>query len=297
MEYKRGRYSWLLRPILIIFDLIVINALAFYFFNFNQSNLYFFSSEILNNKHFLYVLYSIFFWMISTSLLRFYEVYRYTSSINIISLIIKQFLAFGIIVYAFIGAFRSIDTPAFTTLKYLLLSFLIISTAKLVSYYILKSYRSFLKGNVRRVVIIGKGEGAQELKQLFNKRKELGYTIKATFANTDSNAFTGDIEASFQFLSNDKSIDEIYCAIDELTEKQVNDYVKYAEINHCNIKFIPKTNKLLTSRLKTDYYNYLPVLSMPEVTLNNDFNKFIKRIFDVVFSSLIIIFILSWLVP
>jgi len=36
---------------------------------------------------------------------------------------------------------------------------------------------------------------------------------------------------------------------------------------------------------------------MPEVTLNNDFNKFIKRIFDVVFSSLIIIFILSWLVP
>lgn len=297
MEYKRGRYSWLLRPILIIFDLLVINVLAFYFFNFNQSSLYYFDIQILNNKHFLYVVYSIFFWMISTSLLRFYEVYRYTSSINIISLIIKQFLAFGIIVYAFIGAFRSIDTPAFTTLKYLLLSFLFISTAKLVSYYILKSYRSFLKGNVRRVVIIGKGEGAQELKQLFTKRKELGYTIKATFANTDSKSYTGNISDSFQFLSNDKSIDEIYCAIDELTEKQVNDYVKYAEINHCNIKFIPKTNKLLTSRLKTDYYNYLPVLSMPEVTLNNDFNKFIKRIFDVIFSSLIIIFILSWLVP
>lgn len=297
MEYKRGRYSWLLRPFLIIFDLVVINVLAFYFFNFNQSDLYFFSSEVLNNKHVLYIAYSTFFWLISTSLIRFYKVYRYTSTINIILLIVKQFLAFSIIVYAFIGAFRSVDIQAFTTLKYLLFSFLLITVAKLLSYYGLKSYRSFLSGNVRRIIIIGKGEGAQELKQLFTNRKELGYTIKATFANSDSKAFTGSISDSYEFLKNDKSIDEIYCAIDELSEKQVNDYVKYAEINHCNIKFIPKTNKLLTSRLKTDYYNYLPILSMPEITLNNEFNKFLKRVFDIIFSLLVIVFVLSWLVP
>ena len=64
MEYKRGRYSWLLRPFLIVFDLFVINVLAFYFFNFNNEKLYFFSSDIFNNKHFLYLIYSIVLWIV-----------------------------------------------------------------------------------------------------------------------------------------------------------------------------------------------------------------------------------------
>ncbi|WP_397364224.1 exopolysaccharide biosynthesis polyprenyl glycosylphosphotransferase [Olleya sp. R77988] len=297
MEYKRGRYSWLLRPFLIIFDVIIINVLAFYSFNFNEANLYFFSSALLNNKHLLYIIYSIVLWLVSTSFIKFYEVYRYTSAVNIISLLIKQFLVFAIIVFAFIGVFRSINIQAFDTLKYLLYSFSLISAIKLLSFYALKTYRSYLKGNVRRVVIIGKGEGAQELNQLFSKRKELGYNIIATFADSKTKTLTGSITDSFEFLKDNKEVDEIYCAIDELTEKQVNDFVKYAEINHCNIKFIPKTNKLLTKRLKTDYYNYLPVLSMPEIALNNDFNKFMKRIFDVVFSLLIIVFVMSWLTP
>lgn len=297
MEYKRGRYSWLLRPFLIIFDLVIINILAFYFFDFNKDNLYFFSSAFFNNKHLLYIVYSVVFWMASTSFLKFYEVYRYTSAVNIISLLIKQFFVFSIIVYAFIGVFRSIDIQAFTTLKYLSFSFSLITITKLVSYYGLKTYRSFLKGNIRRVIIIGKGEGAQELQQMFTNRKELGYTIKGVFADSQNQKFTGSIKDSFSFLEQDKSVDEIYCAIDELSEKQVNDYVKYAEVNHCNIKFIPKTNKLLTKRLKTDYYNYLPVLSMPEIALNSDFNKFMKRTFDVAFSLFIFVFILSWLTP
>jgi len=279
MEYKRGRYSWLIRPLLVIIDISIINILAYYFFTFNKDNLYFFSSAFLNNKHLLYILYSVALWLVSTSFLKFYEVYRYTSAVNIFSLLIKQFLVFGIIVYAFIGVFRSIDVQAFQTLKYLGFSFLLIGIIKLLSYYGLKTYRSFLSGNVRRVIIIGKGQGAQDLKRLFTNKKE------------------GNIKDSFEFLKQDSGIDEIYCAIDELTEKQVNDYVKYAEINHCNIKFIPKTNKLFTKRLKTDYYNYLPVLSMPEVALKNDFNKFIKRSFDVGFSLLMIIFVLSWLTP
>lgn len=195
------------------------------------------------------------------------------------------------------GVFRSIDVQSYTTLEYLLSCFVGISTVKLVSFYGLKSFRTFLRGNVRRVVIIGKGEGAQELNQLFTKRKALGYSIKGVFADSDNQEFTGNIADSFKFLNEDKGIDEIYCAIDELTEKQVNDYVKYAEINHCNIKFIPTTNKLLTKRLKTDYYNYLPILSMPEVALNNDFNKFVKRMFDVIFALIIIVLVLSWLTP
>jgi putative colanic acid biosynthesis UDP-glucose lipid carrier transferase len=203
-------------------------------------------------------------------------------------------LVYSIIVFAFIGVFRSINLQAFTVLEYIFYSFTAIASIKILSFYILKSVRSFLKGNLRYVVIIGSGESIYDLKNILSK-KELGYNIEAVFSNSPQENLTGDIKASFKFLENNQHIDEIYCAIDELSEKQVNEYVKYANINHCNIKFVPNTLKLYTKRLNTDYYNYLPVLSIQEAALNNDFNKFLKRTFDVLFSLFIILFILSWL--
>ena len=295
MEYKRGRFSWLLRPALIVYDIFIINIFAHYFLSFNEQDLYFFSSDFFNNKQLLYLIYTILFWLISTALLCFYEVYRYTSLLNIISLLVKQFVVFLISVFAFIGIFRSINLEAFTVLSYIIWVFLAISFVKILSFLILKSFRSYLKGNLRNIVIVGEGDNIDELINIFTKKKELGYNIRAFFSNKNSKNRTGTIEDSFKYLKQNQSIDEIYCAIDELSEKEVNEFVKYANINHSNIKFIPKTSKLFTKKLRTDYYMYLPVLSIQEGALSDDFNKFIKRSFDVLFSLFVIIFILSWL--
>jgi len=295
MEYKRGRYSWLLRPFLIVFDLFVINILAFQFFNFNNENLYFFSIPTLNNKHLLYIIYSIVFWLLTAFFLKFYKVYRYTSLLNILSLLLKQFCFYSIIFYAFVGIFRSINIQAFDTFSYLLSSFLLISFLKIISFYALKKYRAFFKGNMRKVIIIGNNSNAKELSILFKNNKELGYKLLGIFSDNDSANLSGGLSESFSLLETNKNVDEIYCAIDELNKKQINEYVKYANINHCNIKFISSSKRLYSKRLKTDFYNYLPVLSIQEVALNNDINKFIKRVFDIVFSLIVIMFVLSWI--
>ena len=295
--HVKGRYSWLLRPSFVVFDLCVINILVFWFFDFNTQDLYFFESSFWNNKHLLFILYTIIFWPLSSLFLKFYNVYRFTSVSHIFSLLIKQLLAYTLIMYAFIGIFRSIDVQAFVTFKYLMLSFGIIGLGKIIGYYGLKKYRAVLDGNIRRVIIIGNSSGAQELERLFRNNKELGYKLLGIFSDKKGDEITGTIEESFDFIAEEQGIDEIYCAIDELTEKHVNDYVKFASMNMINIKFIPNTKKLFTKRLKTDYYNYLPVLSIQEVALNYHLNRFIKRTFDIVFSLFIIIFLLSWLVP
>lgn len=294
MEFKRGRYSWLLRPFLIIYDLVIINVFAHYFLRLNEEDLYFFSFQFFNNKYLLYFIYSVVFWMSSTIYLKFYKVYRYTSALNIITLLVKQFLFFLIIGFAFMGVFRSVNISAFVTFKYSLYSFLAIGFLKLLSFYLLKSFRLYLKGNKRNVIIIGKGVKALELKKLFNDKKELGYNVLGIFSNSKNHAFTGTIHDSFELLKKSSFIDEIYCSMDELTEKEVNDYVKFANIKHCNIKFISNDKGFITKRLKTDYYDYLPVLSIKEAALNDGFNKFIKLSFDVVFSLFIIVFVLSW---
>ncbi|MFD2917018.1 exopolysaccharide biosynthesis polyprenyl glycosylphosphotransferase [Psychroserpens luteus] len=294
MEFKRGRYSWILRPILITYDLFVLNIFAYYLLNFNDENLRFFSLKIFNNKYLLYFIYSVILWLVSTYFLKFYKVYRYTSLLNIISLIFRQFFVYGFITFAFVGVFRSINIQAIDTIKYLVYAFGAIALIKLLSYYVLKSVRVYLKGNLRNIVVIGKGDSVKQLKKIFLDKKELGYKIIGVFNNEAINN-DGTIKDSFSFLEGNNRVDEIYCAIDELTEKQINEYVRYANLNHCNIKFIPNSNKLFTKRLKIDFYNYVPVLSIQEVALNNELNKFLKRSFDIIFSLFIIIFVLSWL--
>lgn len=295
MEYIRGRYSWLLKPILICYDIFVINIFAFYLLDINDDNFHFFSSKWLNNKSILLFIYSVLFWIISTRVFNFYKVYRYTSFLNIISLLIKQFIVFGVIAFAFMGVFRSISIPATTTLNYLFWSFVAIGFIKLLCFYILKTFRLFLNGNLRNVIIAGSGESINELKEIFTKKKGLGYNLKGVFSDSISENNTGTISDSFKFLEKNQNIDEIYCAIDELSEKEVNEFVKFANLNQCNIKFVPNTQKLYTKRLRTDYYTYLPVLSIQEGALNDDLNKYIKRTFDMVFSVFILIFVFSWL--
>lgn len=295
MNFKRGRYSWLIRPFLVIYDVFILNIFAYYLLDFNYSSLYFFSSETLNNKYLLFVVYSTILWLVSTFFTKFYKVYRYTSLLNIFSLLFRQYLVFTIITYAFIGVFRSINISAFETLKYLLYSFLAIAVIKLLSFYALRTFRLYLKGNTRNVIIVGCNESAMSLRKMFTDKKDLGYVLKAVFCDSDKS--DGTIEESFEYLkSNEQNIDEIYCSIDELSQKQVNKFVQFANINHSNIKFIPnKTEQIVTKRLKADYYGYLTVLSVQEVALNDDFNWILKRIFDILFSIMIIVFVLSWL--
>nr|WP_255449786.1 exopolysaccharide biosynthesis polyprenyl glycosylphosphotransferase [Seonamhaeicola sediminis] len=263
--------------------------------DFNDGSLYFFSSDFLNNKNLLYCIYSVLLWLISTFFINFYKVYRYTSVLKIFSLLVKQFLIYGVIVYAFLGVFRSINLSAFTTLNYLLYSFLAIAFLKLSSYYALKAVRAYLKGNQRNIVIVGGGESVKEILKIFNQKKELGYNIKGLFNADKSIKSDGTIEESFSFLRNNTQIDEIYCAIDQLSEKQVNEFVKCSNMNNFNIKFVPSNFKFFTKRLHVDYYNYLPVLSIQEVSLNNEFNKLIKRNFDILFSLIVVVLVLSWL--
>jgi putative colanic acid biosynthesis UDP-glucose lipid carrier transferase len=49
--------------------------------------------------------------------------------------------------------------------------------------------------------------------------------------------------------------------------------------------------------LKYEYYDYIPILSIRAIPLQESLSKFIKRLFDILFSSCIIIFVLSWLTP
>ena len=71
----------------------------------------------------------------------------------------------------------------------------------------------------------------------------------------------------------------------------------FCENNFKILKFISERGGILSKKLQSDTYGFSTVQSLRPMPLSNDYNSFIKRFFDIVFSFLVIVFILSWVTP
>lgn len=279
--FKQGRYSGYLRPISYIIDLCILNLLALFVF-------------FTNINPIKFVIIISFSWIFLSIYSRFYEVYRYTREIVIINLIFRQFILFTLVVFAFSGLFDNLNLDSKTIFQYVLFSFIIIGVIKFSIYFLLQKYRSDFGGNFRKTVIIGRNKQTLGLENFFNKNPEYGYSHKKTFNLKDKTE--QELVSCFDFIVHEK-IDEIYCSISELSNKQLNMVIDFADNNLKILKFLPDNKEIYSKRLKYEYYNYIPIISLRNIPIEDSFNLLIKRTFDIVFSSFVIVFILSWLTP
>ena len=279
--FKHGRYSGYLRPISYLIDLVIINSLAI---------LYFF----LDVDPVTYVLFMSFAWILLSVTSKFYEVYRYTREVTILALIIRQLLLFTLLVFAFYGYYNELKITASTIFKYVLSSFLLITIFKFTIYYLLQKYRAEFGGNYRTTVIFGQNKNTIALEGFFKKNPEYGYLHKKTF--NFNGEYLHDLEQCFDYIIGE-NIDEIYCSISELSSEQINQVVDFADNNLKILKFLPDNKEIYAKKLKYEYYDYIPILSLRNIPLQDSINQVFKRIFDILFSSAVIIFLLSWLTP
>lgn len=280
MDYKKGRYSSLIKPLFGFTDLFIINMTVFYF-EINLKNAYAFG---------LYISIS---WIIIAVKNHFYEVQRHTRLIQIAPLLFRQIIFFAIALYAFIGFFKQPNVSRLAMGNYLLLVFLLISIFKFLTIFLLKKYRTILRGNIRKVIVIGDNEKARQLIKTFNTRLDFGYKFHAKFSGKNDD-FT--LDNCFNYII-ENNIDEIYFSVAELSNKQINRLIDFADNNLRELKFIPDNKEIYSKKLKYEYYDYIPILSLRAIPLQESVNKFVKRLFDILFSLFIIVFVLSWLTP
>ena len=124
------------------------------------------------------------------------------------------------------------------------------------------------------------------------KKKSRGYRhIKTILLAENEN-----LQKHFKFII-DQNIDEIYCSLSSLNQLQIKAMVDFAENNLKTIKFLPSHSNIYSKKLRYETYDYVPILSLRNILLEDSFNIFIKRFFDVCFSVLVIFCVLSWLAP
>lgn len=280
MAYKQGRYSIYIKPLFGLIDFGII-IFTFLFFNINVKNIPFFLT------------YALLSWIVISLSNHFYEIQRHTKMIHIATLLLKQIIFLSVLLYAFIGFFKQPNISRLALGNYIVtVSFLLI-LFKISSFFLLKRYRAVLGGNRRNVIVVGKNEKTRQLIEIFNKKSDFGYFFKAQFDVNDSGF---SLEKCFDFIISN-NIDEIYFSARELSNKQIIKLIDFADNNLRELKFIPDNKEIFSKKLKYEYYDYIPILSLREIPLQEPIYKFLKRVFDIMFSSIVIIFILSWLTP
>ena len=282
---QTGRYSKYIRPINVLFDLSIIMGLSLFFF------------RELNLNQFYYLLYQTLTWIIIAVIVKYYEVYRFTTPVEIVTKLIKQFSVFLLVVIAFFPFAKTAIFSGKAIAIFMTISFCIIVTFKYFWFFYLKKYRIVTGSNFRNAVIIGFTTEAIRLKEVFETRKDYGYRFLGYFSDKKQNPeIKGRIEDLNQFVIDNK-VDEIYCSLNEISNEKLKELVEFADDNKKAIKFIPDTKEIFSKNLKVDYYELFPVLSLQKTQLHNPIIKGVKRAFDVLFSLFVIVFLLSWLIP
>ncbi|MGV6828241.1 MAG: exopolysaccharide biosynthesis polyprenyl glycosylphosphotransferase [Flavobacteriales bacterium] len=280
MIFKNGRYSGFIRPISYGIDLCIIHLLGFPFFN----------QKITFVNYILFITFS---WIFTSIANKFYDVFRFTSLPKIFYLLSKQIVLFTLLVFAFFGFYNQLEKETTAIFSYILKVFSLITLAKLAMYFLLKKYRKFLGGNFRKVVIVGINQKTEQLRKFFTENPEYGYQLVTSFSIKQE---YNELEEILNYIKSNE-VDEIYSSIAELSEKQLQDLINFADNNLKVLKFIPDNKEIFSKRLDFNYYGYIPIISLRSTPMDNSLNLFLKRSFDIVFSLLVVIGILSWLTP
>ena len=232
-------------------------------------------------------------WIVLSLKNEFYVINRYSKVPIVFRKLSTQFIFLFLILYAFIGFFKQPEMSRLALAQYFGLVTLAISSIKFINYFLLIRYRRKFKGNLRNVTVIGENKKTDQLISVFRNRTEFGYNFLKQFSPKEPKF---EIRECFSYILKNK-VDEIYCSISELKDNELTSFINFADNNLKTLKFIPDNKNILAKKLKFEYYDYIPILSLRDIPLHSSINSFLKRSFDVIFSAIVILGLLSWLTP
>lgn len=191
-----------------------------------------------------------------------------------------------------LAAFLQLDfSPSFYLLFYGLL-FVTFPVVNLLCGLVVKKIRKH-GYNQTRVAIVGTSEAAKRLADTLLSDSGFGYKIVGYFDNErlpdfDRN-YLGDLNELEKYASR-KDIDEIYFTLVGEKAENMPRTVKIANDNVIKFYYVPKISRYVRGNFQLHKINMIPLLTLMKNPLSIPVNRFSKRLFDITFSSIFLIF-------
>ncbi|RZA01942.1 MAG: undecaprenyl-phosphate glucose phosphotransferase [Sphingobacteriaceae bacterium] len=243
-------------------------------------------------------------WLLATNITGLYERVLNRDSIRTYQSFFKTYLLFVsficFIILTAIGEQTYLITRSY--LFYSLVLFgLLVGIWKLIFLAIRKSKRNLLMDS-RTIIIVGSGRVGQDIFEYFEHYKHSGYKVLGFFDDkaarvADIGLYLGSIDDCIGYVL-ENNVDEIFCALPVSQSDKIEQLMLKADKHLIRFKIIPEYYINSKKRsMVVQNFDHIPVISVRPEPLESMFNRMIKRLFDIVFSLFVIIFIISWLFP
>jgi Undecaprenyl-phosphate glucose phosphotransferase len=289
------KYSTIFRGIHIGIDYLLLNLSLYIAFILEQPD---FTLEMPSDEH------KLFFWILN--LLWFFSTQMSDLYTNILKRemqpIVKSTLISLIIFVGIPLVMRTLLPTSGVTHTY----FLYISLVFLLAMISWKTLYVFLRQNIhkllvekKKIVIIGTGSANMDLYAYLAANPQLGYQVEGIF---DDNSTTnlanikllGKVKDAMSYVAAN-SITEVFCTLPSAEKEKINRLMQQADQQMVRFRLVPDIKGLADKNAKL--YDYIPVITARQEPLENKANEMTKRVFDLLFASFVMVFLLSWLIP
>jgi putative colanic acid biosysnthesis UDP-glucose lipid carrier transferase len=165
-----------------------------------------------------------------------------------------------------------------------------------VFYFYLNKIIINKKLNFKNVVIVGFGDLAWEMRKFFRLHPEFGFRFLGYFDQNIQNREVHSLEHLDSFCKAN-NVQEIYCCLPYTDNNRVKQLIDFGLSNLIKVKLITDYRGFFSRSVYLEKYDEIPVLNVAAVPLDERKNQVIKRIFDLLFSGMVILLILSWMIP
>ncbi len=282
--FKRGKIGKYLPGIFTLSDLLCVNIL--------------FAISLLINPEVSALPRIKTIWvLVSTSfapmLFWFYHKAHYHRAMTMEVLIKDAFLVVGVHGLFFVSllAYLDISVPFREYVTFYALMSVGVPLWWLVSRSILKAYRR--KGyNFVRVGIVGTGPMAERLYKELNTDAGFGYKVMGFFSDNPYPDFEGTLLGTIDDIgekARELNLDQIFYTLSGSDEQKLTKVLKICDDNMIQFYYVPQLPRRVLRSFELHRIGGMPLLSIRHNPLSNVVNRTIKRAFDIVFSSVLLL--------
>jgi len=284
------RYVFLLIVIMLVFDITAVNLTFIYAYT-NVDNgyrTYFFSN---------YFIVLTLTWLVASYFTRLYHLYTIQ---NLSNLLLKSLLTvtlYGVLTTIIFFIFNKRFHEA---LIYYSLAPFVFTFYSRVIIYLLKNSHQHITNFRRKVIIVGHNDTGKNLHRYF-LRNGMSFSFAGFFdempgqeCETD---LQGDLNSIIPYAAKHK-IKEIYSTKYPEHSDEFVQVLALAEYHCIKVRYVAGIDDDINENYCVRYiFQGIRILSKRTERLDLLRNRIIKRAFDIVFSGLVICFVLSWLIP
>jgi len=286
MELDR-RHGFLIQWLIGMGDMVVLNLMFFLVYRELGT---FYTKAIDNNlREVLLLLNFCYFFS-----LYFVPIQLHRSIVYLDKIVQRAFSMISLLIFLFATCliFLNVgDVLATFLVVYYVSTIVVFSCWRVFVRMLLKFYRR--KGyNFKRVVIVGAGKNGMELYRAMRDDISSGFNILGFF---DDNLVLKEVLPNYLGTTDKveeyaiaKEIDEIYCTLPGTNDEKILRMLNFAEKRMIRFYIVPEFYRNVKKSMVMEFMESVPLLTIRKEPLQEIYNRALKRLFDLVFSLVVL---------